>query len=141
MYLASFGLFFIYIPIFGFLIPVLISLIFFPKKTMDLFTFRRYIQIFIVVTFVVTIGLAQYELNNPSNPVFISNNTQMIFKEAIIIGYFIRLILCFFMIRFLGQRLRALNKSRFYILPLALPIISPFYLIFLYFWKEKPEEN
>jgi hypothetical protein len=134
MYLASFGLFFIYNPIFGFLVPVLISLIFFPKKIMDLFTFRRYVEIFIVLIFVVTVSLAQYEITNPSNnPMFI--------KEAILIGYPIRLILCFIMIRFIGQRLRALNKSRFYILPLALPIISPFYLIFLYFWKEKPEEN
>ena len=101
---------------------------------MDLFTFRRYTEIFIVLTFVVTIGLAQYEITNPSN-------NPMLIKEAILIGYPIRLILCFFMIRFISQRLRALNKSRFYILPLALPIISPFYLIFLYFWKEKPEEN
>ena len=141
MVLASFGLFFIYNPIFGFLLPTLICLILFPKKTMDLFTFRRYVELFIVITFVITIGLAQYNLSNPSSAIPISNNTQMIFKEAIMIGYLIRLILCFFMVRFVCQRLRALNKSRFYILPLALPIISPIFLIFLYFWKEKSKDN
>ena len=137
--LSTIGLFLVFNPIFGFILPVIIFIIFFPKKIIDILTFRKYLLTFIALTIVVTFGLESYERLNPSNPIEVSDSTKMIFREAIIIAYLIRLILCFAITLFVGQRLRALSKSRFYLLLLGIPILSPFFLIYTYFMKEKIE--
>ena len=104
--LATLGLFFVFNPIFGFILPNIFFIIFFPKKLIDIFTFRKYLLIFFALTFLVTFGLATYENLNPTNPIQLPDGNKMIFKEAIIIGYFIRWILCFAITLFIGQRLR-----------------------------------
>jgi uncharacterized membrane protein YhaH (DUF805 family) len=131
--LGILGLFIIGLPIFGFLAPALI-IIFVPTKIgQDYGTFIRYLGLFLALVVAVSLWGSSQE----ASTVQISPTQAMKINEGIIIATLCRFALCIPMTWFVRKRLVAVGRSKYLILLLAVPLISPLFLARLAFIKDE----
>ena len=131
--LGILGLFIFGLPIFGFLVPSLI-IIFVPTKVgQDYGTFIRYLGLFLALIVAVSLWGSLQE----ASTVQISPTQAMKINEGVFIATLCRFVLCIPMTWFVRKRLIAVGRSKYLILLLAVPMISPLFLARLAFIKDE----
>jgi len=126
-------LFIFALPIFGFLVPALIITFAPIKGGQDYGTFIRYLGLFLALVVAVSLWGS---MQAPST-VQISSTQAMRLNEGVLIATLCRFALCIPMTWFVRKRLFALGRSKYLVLLLAVPLISPLFLARLAFIREE----
>ncbi|MDC1001808.1 hypothetical protein OAS89_04955 [Alphaproteobacteria bacterium] len=138
---GMFGLLLVFNPLTALLFPVVFRLVVKSKKLMDFYTYGLYVGLYFALVVVVSFVATHLQTQDAGTVAKVSDSIAFRFREFIILAFFARLVLGFAYVNFTQQRLNSLSKSNFWLILLAVPIISPIFSLVLLFWREKPAQS